>query len=157
MWIKTCEKLLMWYFVTQCFFICVFFIIAAMEYHNLNTSIATRDFWVITGIFSHTAYLISLILKTVAFHNTFSALMHLCWSTISSCILDYSLQRYCIWENLHRTFTGCFLWKRKDIMHLFMIMIWALSFHFTPRLYVVWYCLCWLHDWLHVPNNMNMF
>lgn len=26
-----------------------FYVLAAMEYHNLNTSIATRDFWVITG------------------------------------------------------------------------------------------------------------
>lgn len=26
-----------------------FFCIAAIEYHNLNTSIATRDFWVVTG------------------------------------------------------------------------------------------------------------
>lgn len=26
-----------------------FVVITAMEYHNLNTSIATRDFWVVTG------------------------------------------------------------------------------------------------------------
>lgn len=29
--------------------VCLFFCIAAIEYHNLNTSIATRDFWVVTG------------------------------------------------------------------------------------------------------------
>lgn len=33
----------------EIFIFFILFIFAALEYHNLNTSIATRDFWVITG------------------------------------------------------------------------------------------------------------
>lgn len=43
MWIKLLHGM--------CFkaMIMFFYVPAAMEYHNLNTSVATRDFWVITG------------------------------------------------------------------------------------------------------------
>lgn len=36
-------------FVRSVIYLYFFSVFAALEYHNLNTSIATRDFWVITG------------------------------------------------------------------------------------------------------------